>query len=287
MTLYINDEKVDDARIQAEFERLKPDYEKAFADQPAQEQEKQLLEWSRENVIEHVLMRQTALKKCDPIDTAKIDTVFNEALENAGGRDKFFEQIGLAPDKESEVKKSIEDQMRLEQLIKSLTAKAKEPTEKDIKKYYDRNMDRFLIPETIRASHIIKHTGSEVDPAKAKEQIDEIYAEVIEKDNFEEMASKNSDCPESAGDLGYFARGHMVQRFEDVAFKLEVGQMSEPFETEFGFHIAKVFDKKESNHCPLEDVKELIVKELTEGNQQREIEKFIDAEKEKATIEDK
>ena len=79
----------------------------------------------------------------------------------------------------------------------------------------------------------------------------------------------------------------MVQRFEDVAFNLEVGQMSEPFETEFGFHIAKLFDKKESMHCPLEEVKELIVKELTGENQQREIEKFIDAEKTKATIEDK
>ncbi|MCK5171982.1 MAG: peptidylprolyl isomerase, partial [Planctomycetes bacterium] len=272
MTLYINDEKID-ARIQADFERLKPDYEKAFVDQPAEEQQKQLLEWSRENVIEHVLMRQAAIKKCEPIDTAKIDAVFNEALENAGGRDKFFEQIGLAPDKEDEVKKSIEDQMRLENIVKSLTANAKEPTDKDVKKYYDRNMDRFLIPETIRASHIIKHTGGEVDPAKAKEQIDEIYAGIIEKDNFEEVASQHSDCPENAGDLGYFARGQMVQRFEDVAFKLEVGQMSEPFETEFGFHIAKVFDKKESMHCPLEDVTELIVKELTEENHQKEIEK--------------
>jgi parvulin-like peptidyl-prolyl isomerase len=287
MALYVNGEKVDQARIEAEAERLRPEYEKAFADQSPEERQTQLLEWSRENVIEHTLMRQTALNKCDPIDTADIDAIFNEAVERAGGKDQFFEQIGLAPDQEAKVKESIADQNRLERLVKMLTENAKAPTDKDIQKYYDKNTERFLVPATIRASHIIKHVGPDVDPAKAKEQIDEIYAGVIKNDNFEEIASKNSDCPENAGDLGYFARGQMVEPFENVVFDLQVGQMSEPFETQFGFHIAKVFDKKDSIQCPLGDVKELIVKELTEANQQKEIEKFIDAEKEKATIEEK
>ena len=287
MALYVNGEKIDEARIEAEVERLKPDYEKAFADQSPEERKEQLWQWSRENVIEHTLMRQTALKKCEPVDPADIDAVFNEAIERAGGKDKFFEQIGMAPDKESQVKESIADHTRLERMVKMLTASAKEPSDKAIQKYYDQNADKFLIPETVRASHIIKHTGPEIDPAKAKQQIDEIHAGIIEKDNFEETASKLSDCPENAGDLGYFARGQMVQPFEEVIFNLQVGQMSEPFQTEFGFHIAKVFDKKDSIQCPLDDVKEFIVKQLTEDNQQKEIEKFIDAEKAKATIEDK
>ncbi len=287
MALYVNGEKIDDARIEAEVKRLKPDYERTFADQPPEQRKEQLWQWSRENVIEHVLMRQISLKKCESIDPTDIDVAFNEAIEHAGGKDKFFAQLGMAPDKEAQVKESIAEQMQLEHLVNRLTAKAKTPTDKAVKKYYDKNIDRFLIPETIRASHIIKHTGPEIDAAKAKQQIDEIYATILAEDNFEETASKLSDCPEKAGDLGYFARGQMVSPFEDVVFDLKVGQISEPFETQFGFHIAKVFDKKDPIQCPLDDVKELIVKELTEENRQREIEKFIDAEKEKATIEDK
>jgi parvulin-like peptidyl-prolyl isomerase len=287
MTLYVNGEQVDDSRITAEAERLRPDYEKAFADQSPEEQKTQLLDWSRENIIEHVLLRQAANKKIDKIDPTVVDNAYSDIVEKAGGPDKFFEQIGMPPEEEPNIKADIEAQMRLEIFVRELTEKAPKSTDKQIKKYYEKNSDQFIIPESIRASHIVKHPSEEVTPEQAKEQADKIHAEIVEKDNFEEMAGQHSDCPENAGNLGYFSRGQMVQNFEDVVFNMEVGQTSEVFETEFGFHIAKLTDKKPQVQCPFEEVKEFIEKQLTQEAQQKAIEKFVDAEKKNATIEDK
>ncbi|MHC4721340.1 MAG: peptidylprolyl isomerase, partial [Planctomycetota bacterium] len=75
--------------------------------------------------------------------------------------------------------------------------------------------------------------------------------------------------------------------FEDVVFGMEVGTVSDVFKTEFGYHIAKVTDKKPATACPLEDVREVIVRELTEQARQKAVEKFIDREKAKALIEEK
>jgi parvulin-like peptidyl-prolyl isomerase len=68
---------------------------------------------------------------------------------------------------------------------------------------------------------------------------------------------------------------------------MEVGTVSDVFKTEFGYHIAKVTDKKPATACPLEDVREVIVRELTEQARQKAVEKFIDREKAKALIEEK
>jgi peptidyl-prolyl cis-trans isomerase C len=64
--------------------------------------------------------------------------------------------------------------------------------------------------------------------------------------DFAELAKANSNCPsgKQGGDLGFFSRGRMVKEFEDAAFSMEVGQVSEPVKTQFGYHLIKVTDKR-------------------------------------------
>ena len=89
----------------------------------------------------------------------------------------------------------------------------------------------------VRASHIL---------VKSEKKIKEI-AELIEKGkSFEDMARAHSDCPSgvSGGDLSWFGKGMMVKPFEEAAFKLNVGEISGPVQTQFGFHLIKVTGKK-------------------------------------------
>ena len=139
----------------------------------------------------------------------------------------------------------------------------------------------------VRASHIVMHHKVDVEDKNIKEKMQQILKELRDGADFDDMARKHSDCPENGGDLGYFGRGKMVAEFEDVVFAMEPGQISDVFKTEFGYHIATVTDKKPPMPCPLEHVRELIVRELTEQARQKAIEKFIDAQKAKAVIEDK
>lgn len=90
----------------------------------------------------------------------------------------------------------------------------------------------------IRASHILV---SSLDLAK------KIKKELKDGKEFQVLAKKYSTCPSSAngGDLGYFGKGQMVKEFENAAFSLKVGEISEPVKTQFGYHLILVTDKKE------------------------------------------
>jgi len=92
--------------------------------------------------------------------------------------------------------------------------------------------------ETVKASHILVKTEQE-----AKDLRDKI---VKECKDFGEIAQEYSLCPSKAqgGDLGYFTKGQMVKPFEDAVFSMEVGEVSEPVQTQFGWHLIFLTDKK-------------------------------------------
>ena len=102
--------------------------------------------------------------------------------------------------------------------------------------------------DKISASHIlIMHKGSKdsrssLSKDEALKLINEIHDKLTNKNSsFKDLASKHSECSSSAygGNLGEFGRGMMVKPFEESAFALKVGEICEPIETEFGFHIIK------------------------------------------------
>ena len=106
------------------------------------------------------------------------------------------------------------------------------------------------------AKHILvmfPKKATDEQKARCKEQIDSIYNELMNGASFEELAKNNPDATASrGGDLGWFARGRMVPAFEEVVFSLKDGEISEPFETQFGYHIAK----KEGHGVPeIQDVR--------------------------------
>ena len=287
MVLYVNGEKVDEGRIKAEAERLRPEYERVFSQMEKEKREAQLLDWSRENVIESVLLRQAAERDIKDLSQEEVESAYKKMLEERGGANRFYQQVGISPERGEEIKADIAGRIKAERLTAKLTAGIKEPSEKDIHQYYEKNVERFTIPESIRASHIVKHPKADVEPEEMRKELDCVLGEIKAGADFGELAGKHSDCPENGGDLGLFARGQMVEAFESIVFNLDAGQVSDVFETEFGYHIAKVSEKRPAMPCPMKDVRELIVRELTQEAQQKAIEKFIDAEKAKAAIEEK
>jgi len=148
-------------------------------------------------------------------------------------------------------------------LIKDEVEDKSEITEEEVKKYYDSNKDKFNAPEQWRASHILVDTE---DEAKA------ILEEIRNGASFEELAkTKSKDTSASkGGDVGYFTKGQMVPEFEMAASGLEVGGISEPVKTQFGFHIVKLTDKKEPQSQELSQVEEKVRMELL-GKKRQEL----------------
>ncbi len=287
MALYINGEIIREKDIKEEAERLRPHYEQVFASEDKKEKqdyEKQLHEWSRENIIERILLKQAAARDKEPIPEEEIEKQYNAAAQQAGGEEQLLKNLSRKAD---QLKEDIAADLKLQRLIMQIAENSPKPSKKEIEKCYQENPEQFTIPEMVRASHIVKHPEENQKPENLRKELEKILAEIKEKDNFADMASKHSSCPENGGDLGFFPKGQMVPEFEDVAFNMEPGDISDVFETQFGFHIAKLTSRRSAVLCPLEEVTEAIEKKLTQDAQQKELEKFVDAEKKKATIEEK
>jgi peptidyl-prolyl cis-trans isomerase D len=134
----------------------------------------------------------------------------------------------------------------------------------DIEKYYRDNITQFTTPEQVRASHILLKTEGK-DEAAVKAKAEDLLKQIRGGADFGALAKKYSEDEVSAkqsGDLDYFGRGRMVKQFEDVAFSLEPGQISDVVKTPFGFHIIKVVDRKPEATRPLEAVRQQIADQL-------------------------
>jgi parvulin-like peptidyl-prolyl isomerase len=283
MTLIVSGERVEDSEIQKEIERLRPRYEQVFAEKDPDEREKQLLEWSRENVIERVLLRQHAGQNGQAPPQDQVDTAFEQLKEQAGGVEQLENQFGKSS---KEVKKEIALNMKVQRMLDEVCSDLPAPTKNAIRDFYEQNKEHLRTPEQIRVAHIVKHIDGRTDAETAREMIQKAYEELKNGAVFETLAARYSDCPENGGDLGYITRGQMVEEFEDVVFNLDVNETSDIFQTRFGFHIAKVYDRKPSAIAELKDVEEQIIAALKEKMSDEAVERFVDELKSTAQIED-
>ncbi|SAK55441.1 SurA N-terminal domain-containing protein [Caballeronia ptereochthonis] len=155
-------------------------------------------------------------------------------------------------------------------LSPSIIAAAAKPSDADLKKYYDENIQRYRTEAEVRASHILVNApkdASAADKAKAKQKAEDLLAQVkAHPDQFAQIAQKNSDDPGSAskgGDLGYFARGQIAggKAFDDAAFGLKKGEVSNIVESDFGYHIIEATDVKPAVTKPFDEVKDALAKD--------------------------
>jgi len=164
-------------------------------------------------------------------------------------------------------------------------------SDEDAKKFYDENKDKyFKQDEGIKASHILIGVDANAKPEEkkaAKEKAEALLKEVKAGKDFAELAKANSTCPSSkqGGDLGFFSRGQMVEPFEKAAFALKPGEVSDVVETQFGYHIIKVTDKKAAGYVPYADVMEKIVAFLKSQQRQKALTDYTGELRKKAKIE--
>ncbi|MDF2661190.1 MAG: peptidyl-prolyl cis-trans isomerase, partial [Paenibacillus sp.] len=188
------------------------------------------------NLINEELVKQEADKAGVQVtddDLNKELDSFKKSLSLSSDEefDMMLMQYGMTKD---ELKKQMPMQVRLRKLLEPKT----DVTEEEMKKYYDENKEMLATPEQVKASHILVST---------KEESEAILAQLNTGADFAQLAKEKSIDPgskDNGGDLSYFAKGKMVKEFEDAAFTLPVGQISNVVQTEHGFHIIKVTDKK-------------------------------------------
>ncbi|MDO4799166.1 MAG: peptidylprolyl isomerase [Bacillota bacterium] len=165
----------------------------------------------------------------------------------------YFDAVDQKMEETDEFQVQLEEMKRnlLRQMNVAQTVSIPNVSDEEVEHFYEDNQEMFLTKPEIRASHIL--VGNE---ETAKSLLEQIHG----GSTFADVAKEHSSCPskEVGGDLGFFGEGMMVPEFEQAAFALEVGQISEPVQTQFGYHLILKTDQKEGAQQTLDEVHQAI-----------------------------
>ncbi len=187
--------------------------------------------------------------------------------------------MGLEEDEEVlEQIRKITEQILVQVLIEREILDKVKVSDEEIAEYYEENKNDFIEKEQVHIGNILVET---------EEEAQDILEQLKAGGDFSEIAKEKSIGPSAAqgGDLGYLTKGTIVSEIEDVVFALEVGKISDVIQTEFGFHILKLLDKKPEIIKPIEEVKEDIIQILLPIKQKEAFENLLEELKSKTEIE--
>ena len=242
-----------------------------------------------ENLIDAEVLYQQSQKEGFKVD----DQAINEQIEtikkrfsNEAGYKKALEGMDVS---EKEIRVEIQRGMAINQLLDTNVRKKITVTEEESKKFYSNNPNLFKQVEQVKASHILIKVAPGAEESKkiqARKKIETVQIKVRQGGDFGLLAKANSEGPtaQREGDLGYFRRGQMVKSFEDAAFALNVGEVSEIVETQFGYHLIKVTDKKPARTIPYKEAQLRLEQNLKKEKEKTEIQGYIENLKKSAKI---
>ena len=156
------------------------------------------------------------------------------------------------------------------------------PSAEAVNDYYTRHLEAFQRPEQVRARHIlfkVASSASAEQEAQVRTRAEAVLTALQNGEDFATVAKQHSEdtaTAEQGGDLGYFPRGQMVAPFEEAAFSLPVGQLSDLIRTPFGWHILRVEDKREAATKPLAEVEAEIKDKIREDKARDAAAAFVD-----------
>jgi peptidyl-prolyl cis-trans isomerase C len=206
-------------------------------------------------------------------------------MKQNGGK-KAFEKINNPMIKNhDDLKRELSDQMRFNQLLED-ESKCEDVSEEDALKYYEDRPELFRMEEQLSASHLLKMAKSEEEFDQALEAVSALRVRLKKGEDFTELVRVESDDKGNDGNLGTFGRGRMVPEFEQAAYALKPGELSEPVKTQFGWHLIQLHERIPEKITPFDEIKQKVVQYLTERKKDKVFEQFLDGLKARAKIEE-
>lgn len=264
------------------------------------------------DLIVKALLDEEIAKRDIKITNKDTEDAIKDIINKVGSKeqlDSILKQNSITP---SQFKKDVAEQVKIKKLAEQLGTS--EVTDADAKNFYNKNIERFRYPEQIKAAHILiaankkdleelikaENDGKELSAAELTAKVDErakkqrakaeeVLAQV-KKDpsQFAKIAKEKSEDPgtaENGGDLGFFPKGKMVPEFEKAAFSLKPNTLSGIVQTNYGYHIIYVTDRKAAGQEPFEKVQSDIKEYLKNQKQVEMVDNLVESLKKNATIE--
>ena len=230
-----------------------------------------------ETMITNEIVKQEAEKADVKVSDEDIDAEYENYISYYGGEESFNSMLQMYGMSADDVRKDIETSLLTEKVIASTI----EVKDDELKTYFEENAANYETSAEVAAKHILVETEEEAKKVLARldagEKWDDLAAEV----------STDTSNKDKGGDLGFFGDGVMVEAFQTAAFAQEVGTISEPVQTDYGFHIINVYDKKEATPAVFEDVKDKVKDDYVYAKVSEQYATWMEEKKEEYKVENK
>lgn len=238
--------------------------------------EKEFLLTTLDSIIEEKLQLQEAKRAGLDVNEAAVQAALDDIIGKNNITMEQMEEMLLQEGRSmTQYKKHIRDQITTSKVMQFHMGKQGKVSNKQIKKYYFEHQKDFWESRKPFVRHIlfiVEEGSPEELKASKREQAENVLAEIQAGEDFIELAKKHSEdvSASSGGEVGWLTKGHLVPEFEEAAFRLKSGEVSDIVESRYGLHIIKVEKVSSGKSEPLENVKEKIKQILSfEGRQKK------------------
>jgi peptidyl-prolyl cis-trans isomerase C len=279
-----------EAVMKVDFDRLIKNMElRANQPIPAERRDELYRKALDELVTYTVLSQETRARKVNVTD-AEVDSGIQQMRAQFPTEEAFkkaLEARGMTLEK---LKADTRIDISINKMVDAEVSSQPPPSDAEVRDFYDKNPDKFKQDETVRASHILFRVDENADAATKKKAMDEAQSVLKQARggaDFAELAKKHSadGSAQQGGDLNFFTKGQMVPPFDQAAFAMKPGEISDIVTTQFGYHIIKVTDRRPAASVPFDQVSGRIKEFLTEQQKQQKADGFIQSLKQRAKIE--
>jgi len=274
----------------ADFDRLITNME-ASARQPVPaERRDEIFRKALDQLVTYKLLLQaTRARKIDVTDE-EVESSIKQMRSQLPNEQEFKKALAARGMTLERLKSDTRLDISINKMMEAEAATQSAPGDAQVRDFYDKNPDKFKQDEACRASHILFKVEESADAAtkkKVKDQAESVLKQARAGADFAQLAKKYSadGSAQEGGDLNFFTRGQMVPAFDQAAFALKPGQISDIVTTQFGYHIIKVTERRPASTVPFEQVSARIKEYLTEQQKQQKVGTFIESLKQKAKIE--
>ena len=225
-----------------------------------------------------------------PVSDDEVEESVRRMAEEAGGPDRLREILGKQGQNVVELRNEIRRGKKVDKLVAKITADVPEPTDDEAEAFFEAHKAEFGKEAQVRAQHILVTPKSQSadDRLAALAKIRAIRERVAAGSDFAAEAAAHSDCPsgkQAGGSLGWFSHGMMVKEFDEAAFALPVGGLSDIIETQFGFHVILKNDEQPESIPEFSEVRERVLDLIRHERRGRALSDHVAELREKANVE--
>jgi parvulin-like peptidyl-prolyl isomerase len=285
MALIVNGRAIEDAVVDAEFSQIKS-YHERMNNVSCCERDPEFRQTARENVIGRVLLTEEALRAVPAPSEEEVEAALARLKEEHGGEAHFYAAMGIAPDQVGLVKQDLEVSLRVNRLLEKLVADDSQPSEPELRAFYEKNIATFTDPEQRRASHISKGVSRMASREGLLEEFRSVREQLMDGADFEALAQVHSDRGSDLVDLGFFRRGDLPEEVELVAFTMRPGEISPVFSSSVGLHILKLVEVKPAAPRGFENARDEVRRLLIEERKRRRAQELVKKLEATAVIEE-